>query len=130
MIKRSENIELSGLTVTHDPPSYFQGRILGYNTQPTVEQVEVVEVEETFEQEGFIEVGTCRSCRLALSSGMQKQRIHHLLLLLALVFGLGATACPVADPKPGEVLQEPLLHLAHQETFEQVGLIQVVGVAP
>jgi len=67
---------------------------------------------------------------LELSSGMQKQRIHHLLLLLALVFGLGATACPVADQKPGEVLQEPLLHLAHQETFEQVGLVEVPPQIP
>ena len=94
-------------------------------SKSSFKQVGLVEVEETFEQDGLIEVGTCRSWRLELSSGMQKQRIHHLLLLLALVFGLGATACPVADQKPGEVLQEPLLHIAHQEPFEQVGLVEV-----
>ena len=34
VIKHCENIELNGFTVTHDPLPYFQGRILGYNTQP------------------------------------------------------------------------------------------------
>ena len=34
VIRQSENIEISGFTVMHDPLPYFQGSILSYNLQP------------------------------------------------------------------------------------------------
>ena len=57
---------------------------------------------------------------------MQKQRIHHLLLLLALVFGSGAAAHPLAEPQANGMLVTHSLHHLQRESFEQVGLVEVV----
>ena len=58
---------------------------------------------------------------------MQKQRIHHLLLLLALVFGSGAAAHPRAGPQANGVLVTHPLHLLQCKSFKQVGLVEVVS---
>ena len=62
---------------------------------------------------------------MALSSGMQKRLIHHLLLLMALIFGSGAAAPPLAEPQANGVLVTHSLHHLQRESFEQVGLVEV-----
>ena len=56
---------------------------------------------------------------------MQKRLIHHLLLLMALIFGSGAAAPPLAEPQANGVLVTHPLHLLQCEFFEQVGLVEV-----
>ena len=58
---------------------------------------------------------------------MQKRLIHHLLLFLALIFGSGAAAHPLAEPQANGVLVTHPLHLLQCKSFEQVGLVEVAA---
>jgi hypothetical protein len=67
--------------------------------------------------------------RLALSSGMQKHLLHHLILLLTLIFGSGAAAwaahtTAIIVPSAEAPMTESL-HLFDHKSFEQVGDVYV-----
>jgi hypothetical protein len=53
---------------------------------------------------------------------MQKRLIHHLLLLLALIFGPAAAASPAAAPKAADLAAIKSSHLIHLKSIEQVRL--------
>jgi hypothetical protein len=67
--------------------------------------------------------------RLALSSGMQKRLLHHLLLLLTLIFGLEVSArtgdAPAVIQQSTGICDDQLLDSIVIQPFEQVGVVQI-----
>jgi hypothetical protein len=49
---------------------------------------------------------------------MQKRLIHHLLLLLALIFGPAAAASPAAAPQATDLAAIKSSHLIHLKSIE------------
>jgi hypothetical protein len=57
---------------------------------------------------------------------MQKRLIHHLLLVLALIFGPAAAASPAAAPQATDLAAIKSSHLIHLKSIEQVRLAGIV----